>query len=98
MELRTHQKANEDFFDSYFFYETRSAGLGEDFYIEIQAAYAIIKKHPLRNRIIKGNYRVYNLKKFPFQIIYTYNKIRDRISISAIYHTSKNPKKRFRKF
>ena len=98
MELRTHPKANNDFFESYFYYEKESKGLGERFYKEVKDAYAYIEKFPLRNRIIKGNYRRYTLKKFPFQIIYTFNKAKARISVIAIYHSGKHPGKRFRKF
>ena len=98
MELRTHPKANIDFFESYFYYETSSAGLGERFYREVKSAYAHIKQFPLRQRIIKGNYRICNLKVFPFQIVYSYNKVTKIISVYAIHHNSKNPKKRFRKF
>lgn len=98
MELRTHPKANKDFLESYFYYEKQSGGLGERFYKEVKDAYAYIEKFPLRSRIIKGNYRRRSLKKFPFQIVYTYNKTKARISIVAIYHFSKHPAKRFRKF
>ena len=98
MELRIHLKANIDFFESYLYYETASTGLGERFYKEIAEAYAYIEKYPLRKSILRGNYRAYMLTKFPFQIIYTYNKTKKRISIAAIHHTSKHPKKRFRKF
>jgi len=98
MELRTHPKANEDFFESYFYYEKESTGLGERFFREVKDAYAVIEKFPLRNRIIKNNYRRYPLKKFPFQIIYTYNKAKARISVITIHHSNKHPAKRFRKF
>src|SRR5882757_840913 len=98
MELRAHQKANNDFFEAYFYYEAKSPGLGEHFYTEVKAAYLIIQDHPLKQRILKGIYLVLNLKTFPFQIIYSYSKILNRISIFAIYHNSKNPKKKFRKF
>ena len=98
MELRTHPEANNDFFESYFYYEKVTEGLGERFYEEVKEAYSNIEKNPLRKRLIKGNYRVYLLKRFPFQIVYTYNKVKERISIIAIHHNSKHPKKRFRKF
>ncbi len=98
MELRTHPKANKDFFESYVYYEKESAGLGERFYKEVKDAYAYIEKFPLRSRIIKSNYRRCSLKKFPFQIVYTYNKAKARISIVAIYHSSRHPAKKFRKF
>ena len=98
MELRTHQKANNDFFESYFYYEEKSQGLGENFYSEVKETYSVIQNHPLRHRILKSSYRVLNLKTFPFQIVYSYNKILERISIFSIHHNSKDPKKKFRKF
>ena len=98
MQLRTHPEANKDFQASYIYYETESAGLGEKFYNEIKDAYKYIKEFPLRNSIIKGSYRRISLKKFPFEIVYTYSKTLNRISISSIHHTSKHPQKRFRKF
>ena len=67
-------------------------------YTEADKIINLIQKHPIRARIIKGNYRAVNIPDFPFQIIYSYNKVMNRISVSALHHTSKHPKKRFRKF
>ncbi len=98
MDLRTHPKANIDFFESYFYYETASEGLGERFYDEVKEAYRLITLSPLKYKIINRNYRVYYLSTFPFQVVYIFNQKIQLISISSIHHNSKNPKKRFRKF
>ena len=96
--IRFHQKALMDFTESYDYYEDQSKGLGERFITEADKIIDLILKHPARARIIKGNYRIVNIPVFPFQIIYTYNKVLNRISVTAIHHAAKHPKKRFRKF
>lgn len=98
MNLRAHTLVSVDFIEAYDYYESKSKGLGERFITEIESAYLSIQKNPLRARIIKGAYRLVNLSVFPFQIIYTFNKNLNRISIVSIHHASKHPGKRFRKF
>ena len=95
--IRFHKKALLDFTESYDYYEEQSKGLGERFVTEADKIISLIQKHPLRARIIKANYRIVNIPDFPFQIIYTYNKALNRISLTAIHHAAKHPKKRFRK-
>ena len=96
--IRFHEKVLFDFTESYDYYEEQSKGLGERFVTEADKIINLIQKHPIKARIIKGNYRAVNIPDFPFQIIYSYNKVMNRISVSALHHTSKHPKKRFRKF
>jgi plasmid stabilization system protein ParE len=98
MVVRTHPGAYIDFDEAFEYYEEKQVGLGERFANEVNRTLIQIENHPLRARIIKGNYRIVNFKIFPFQIVYLYNKTLDRISISAIHHTAKHPKKKFRKF
>lgn len=96
--IRFHTKALLDITESYDYYEEQSKRLGEKFISEADNFIDIIQNHPTRARIIKGNYRSVNLVIFPFQIIYTHNKFLKRVSIIAVHHAAKNPKKRFRKF
>ncbi len=96
--LRFHHKALIDFDESYKYYEQQSKGLGERFAAEVDERLMQIKLHPLKPKLIKANYRIVFTKIFPFQIVYTFNKTTGRISVLALHHNSKNPKKRFRKF
>ena len=96
--IRFHTKALLDITESYDYYEAQSKGLGERFIAEADNIIDIIQNNPTRARLIKGNYRAINLPTFPFLIIYNYNKLLKRVSVTAVHHAAKNPKKRFRKF
>jgi hypothetical protein len=37
------------------------------------------------------------VKKFPFVIVYEVNKLLLTVNILAVYHTNRNPRKKFRK-
>ncbi len=56
-----------------------------------------IKEHPERYPKRKRNFREVVLRTFPFIIIYTFYKKEGIIIINSIFHTSRNPRKKYRK-
>src|ERR1035437_4049752 len=90
-------KAQKEFDESLEFYEERAIGLGIRFEFQLKEKLIIISKYPERYRKRKGNFRETIVKGFLFLIIYKYYKTKNIILISSIFHTSRNPKYKYRK-
>ncbi|RNI36136.1 hypothetical protein EFY79_10625 [Hanamia caeni] len=56
-----------------------------------------IIEHPERYPKKKSNFRQIALRTFPFIIIYTFYKKEGIIIINSIFHTSRNPRKKYRR-
>lgn len=87
-------QAENELEDAYDFYNLISTKIGDEFLIQINNCIQSILSHPESYPLDFETYRKAVVKKFPFVIIYT--KIDSIIFISAIFHTSRNPKKKFR--
>lgn len=80
--------------DAYDWYEFQRPGLGEDFLDELDSMYRNIETHPEYYRKIKKNFRQAVLKRFPFVIVY--EVIKTDVVVFAVFHTSRNPKSKFK--
>ena len=78
-------------------YETQQEGLGERFEQETEKQIEKIIANPLLYHLSKGNYRESLIDHFPFTIVYVLNKKENTIYISSVFHTSRNPKGKYRK-
>lgn len=87
-------QAENELQDALFFYDLISTKIGDKFLNQISACIESILRNPESYKIEFDVYRQAVVKKFPFVIIYT--KIDAVILISAIFHTSKNPDKKFK--
>lgn len=76
------------------FYDSISSKIGDAFLYQINECIKSILINPETYKIEFEIYRQAVVKKFPFVIIYT--QIDDIIFISSIFHTSKNPNKKFK--
>ena len=87
-------QAENELEDALYFYDLVSTKIGDNFLIQINTCIESILLNPETYKLEFDVYRQAVVKKFPFVIIYT--KIDSIILISAIFHTSKNPDKKFR--
>jgi len=55
-----------------------------------------IVHHPERYPIRKKEFRQVLIKVFPYLIIYKIDKNGNNVVIASIFHTSRNPKKKYR--
>jgi hypothetical protein len=92
-EVFTIQSENE-LEDALYFYDLISTKIGDNFLNQINECIESILLNPETYKLEFDVYRQAVVKKFPFVIIYT--KIDSIILISSIFHTSKNPNKKFR--
>ena len=93
--LIIRQTATEMAKDDFDWYEEQKFGLGNSFLDELRSCYEKIKTAPVSYTKIKKNFRHILLKKFPYIIVYEI--IDDDVVVHAVFHTSRNPKKKFKK-
>jgi len=77
-------------------YEGRSEGLGKRFVLLIRETIVIAAEHPEAFTKTKGPVRELIIDEFPYIIVYRYDKKEDTINILHIFHTSRNPKFKYR--
>lgn len=87
-------RARQDILTAYEFYEASQRDLGDYFNLQLKACIASILKVPEGFKIIHKDFRQIKLKNFPYVVIYSVNT--DEIVISKVFHTSLNPKKKFK--
>ena len=75
----------------------KSHGLGLRFIESIRQKIEIIQEQPELYKKCKGNFREAVVEIFPFVFVYSFYKREGRITINSIFHTSRNPKKKYRK-
>lgn len=91
------EDALTEFEEAIVWYETNLEGLGERFRHSINNKIKEIQEYPERFPKRKGNFREAITKHFPYTIIYTFYKKESCILVNAIFHTSRNPSKNYRK-
>ena len=89
--------AQNELEDSSEWYEEQSPGLGDYFADVIYSSLNAISKNPEAYHNRKGNSREFVVKKFSFIIVYRFLKKENAIYILHIFHTSRNPKLKYRK-
>jgi plasmid stabilization system protein ParE len=95
--LSIHPEASAEFYDSVGWYEAQSPGLGERFKQEVMSTLRAIAEKPEIGSYIKGTYRQAGVPVFPFVIVYKVAGKQQMIYVSAIFHTSRRPAKKFRR-
>ena len=95
---RLHELAVEDYAHAYEWYENEQAGLGEKFVAAVDKRVAQICETPSYYGYVHGDYRQATVEGFPFMVVYKFFPKHKLVFISAIHHTSRNPKTKFRKY
>ena len=90
-ELKFTFRANIDTIIAYEFYQSRGENLGEQFLAELDDCYKAIILNFSTYKLVYKIYRQATVKKFPFVVLYSVDD--KNIVITAVFHTSKNPKK-----
>jgi len=80
---------------AYLWYEEHQPGLGELFLTELERCYDRLEDHPLVYQKIKSNFRQIILHTFPYVVVFEI--IKDEVIVYAVFHTSRNPTKKFKK-
>jgi len=92
--IKIYQTATDDLQSAYDWYEEQIKGLGERFVKEVDEYFIIIRKNPFQFAVqFSAKYRFALLSHFPFRIVYSINEDQRIVYISAVFHTSRDPKR-----
>lgn len=84
--------AKEDIRDAARWYNKQSPGLGRKFTKEVRDIVLYIKQNPQACSIRYNEVRTAVLKVFPFMVHYTIDEDTKTLIITAVLHTSQDPK------
>ena len=84
-------EAEFDIAEAYLWYESRRVGLGEEFLSSVDACIEGIRRNPEMYAVIYDAYRRALIRRFPYAVFYEYDS--ETVTIYAIFHTSRDPKK-----
>ena len=89
-------KARLELFEAWGWYEDKQPGLGNRFKEKVYDCIKSIEKTPERYPERRKNYREALVKIFPYMVVYRIHKRKQAIAIVSIFHTYRNPLKKYR--
>ena len=89
-------RARKELLEAWDWYDSRWTGLGDRFMSEVEKRLQQIEKTPERYKERMKGFRETQVKVFPYLIIYRLQKRKKLISVSSIFHTSRNPGKKYK--
>jgi hypothetical protein len=92
-----HPQAQEEYIEAHLWYELAQQGLGDRFEQMVEQRLLRISENPESYKVSKKAYREVSIDVFPYTIVYKINKKERQVYISAVYHTKRNPKGKYRK-
>lgn len=84
--------AKEDIREAAIWYNKQQNGLGKRFTAEVREKVHFIRQNPKASNIRYNSVRTAVLNIFPFMVHYTIDEASSAVIISAVLHTSRNPK------
>ncbi|HVZ98329.1 MAG TPA: type II toxin-antitoxin system RelE/ParE family toxin [Chitinophagaceae bacterium] len=95
---RLHEEAYKEFIEAYAWYEERQSGLGDRFMNSVENKLKQISNNPgYYSKKYGTNFRQAKIDDFPYLIVYEFFKRKGIIHIAAIYHSKRNPKRKYRR-
>jgi mRNA-degrading endonuclease RelE of RelBE toxin-antitoxin system len=88
-EIKYHPKALAEAFKSARFYNRAQAGLGAEFFEQLDETVVCLRKDPMRPRADENGVRSWRLRRFPFRVYYAIDP--GRIRILAVAHLKRRP-------
>ncbi|HSF53098.1 MAG TPA: type II toxin-antitoxin system RelE/ParE family toxin [Algoriphagus sp.] len=89
------EEAKKDIGDSFTYYESEQPGLGTYFLEKLDHCFRSISENPFKHPSKRRFFREALVSKFPFLVVF--EVLEDKLLIYAVFHTSKNPRKKPRK-
>lgn len=90
-ELIGAPEAELDLTEAYFWYESRRAGLGEEFLSAVDASMERIRRQPAIYARVHEEYRRALIRRFPYAIFFECAET--AVTVYAVFHTSRDPEK-----
>jgi mRNA-degrading endonuclease RelE of RelBE toxin-antitoxin system len=92
-----HPLASKEFSDAYSWYEARLSGLGNRFENLLYERIRSISESPLTFPKKLKAYHEAKIDSFPYLIVYKVYPKKKIVFVTAVYHTSRNPRKKYRR-
>ena len=89
MKFSYHPEAEQELFHSINYYENKTAGLGNEFLLEVEKTIDLINSFPELGTPFANSERRMLLNRFPFEIIYSIQG--KQIIIYAFMHLNRKP-------
>lgn len=96
-QLLINEAAQKEWDSAAAWYEDKQTGLGERFIKSVKIKLELISRYPERYPKRKGNFRETPVGLIPYNVVYTFYKKESIITISSIFHTSRNPVYKYKK-
>ena len=90
-------RAETEYSDAIEWYEDQESGLGSRFEESVQKLLKHIEKNPLIFPNKRYNTREGKVEDFPYLIVYKVFPAKNIMYITSIFHTSRNPRRKYRK-
>src|SRR5579871_2047794 len=90
-ELVVAPEAELDIAQAFAWYESRRPGLGEEFLSSVDASIERIRREPEMHAAVYEACRRALVRRFPYGVFYEYAET--RITVFAVFHTSRDPEK-----
>ncbi len=91
-------EAEEEYIESYRWYEEQQTGLGEKFAEVFRNKISRISSNPFAYKIIRHPFRETILgKPFPYVVVFFIDDEEYRVIITSVFYTHRHPKKKFKK-
>ncbi|WP_415896011.1 type II toxin-antitoxin system RelE/ParE family toxin [Neptuniibacter sp. PT34_22] len=89
-DIKFHPDVSQEVRTAYQWYEEQAQGLGDDFLIELEYSFKLIRKQPNTWPVFSARTRRFLLNKFPFSVIYTPST--EVILVLAVMHNRQKPR------
>lgn len=90
-------RARKELLKAWVWYEKKMFGLGDRFENEVYNRIKQIERTPERYPKKRSNFRETKIKTFPYLIIYRIDEERNILIVSSVFHTSRNPRLKYKK-
>ena len=91
------REASIEFAEAFVWYEKQREGLGELFNISVEDKLRQICNNPLHYKISYKKFHEALADNYPYLIVYFVDEKNKLIIVTAIFHTSRNPKGKFKR-
>lgn len=84
-------EVEQDLTEASAWYESRRAGLGEEFLSCVDACVAAVLRMPEMQAVVHKQYRRALVRRFPYAVFYEYEE--HTVTVYAVFHAARDPKK-----
>ena len=89
MVVSLHPEALAEYSEAVGYYEDHAAGLGREFFDEVQRVLRVIEENPKLGSPFERPYRRVHCRRFPFAVVY--REDRNVVWVQAVMHLRRRP-------